>query len=110
MRGTSCTTGCEPPLRPETISRVRVHHWLNAPGEAEICVEHQRPGEVNEVVLNKLQEMGVSSQGVTESVKQGRHDHIHATYQLLLRKQHQTAPPPSMESFELESARERGEG
>ena len=62
---------------------MRVHRWLNAPGEDEICVEHQRPGEVDEEVLAKLQEMGVSGQGVVDSVKHGRHDHIHTTYQVI---------------------------
>ena len=91
------------PNRRDTIERVRTSRWLNAPGEEEISVEHQRQGKPDEEVLCKLHDMGVSGQSVLDSVRQGRHDHIHATYQLLLRRRQQAhSAAPNMDAADVE--------
>ena len=83
--------------------RVRTSRWLNAPGEEEISVEHQRQGKPDEEVLCKLHDMGVSGQSVLDSVRQGRHDHIHATYQLLLRRRQQAhSAAPILDAADVE--------
>ena len=70
--------------------------------------EHVRVGEIDGEVVGELQALGVSGEQARESVRQGRHDHVNATYQLLLkRKQHPLAA--TMEAVEQESQRAANE-
>lgn len=98
------------PNRREPIERLRMHAWLQraSPTEPEINTEHVRVGEIDGEVVGELQALGVSGEQARESVRQGRHDHVNATYQLLLkRKQHPLAA--TMEAVEQESQRAANE-